>query len=833
MKIQISIYAILFLLIGLAVQAQTKITGQVTDSNGLAIKDVRILVQPGAFKTTTNEDGRYELIIVANQTLTVKLSYQGIDRLSLRIRPIALNEILKRDFVISTINTIEVEVRDNDDQRPFLERIDVEKYQYIPNPSGGIEGQVKMLAGVSSNNELSSQYNVRGGNYDENLVYINDIEIYRPQLVRAGQQEGLSIINADLVSSLQFSAGGFNAKYGDKMSSVLDITYREPDSFYANVGLSLLGANAAIGDRAMNGKLSYIVGARYRTNRYLLTSIDVQADYRPSFYDAQAYLKYNFNEKWSISSLTYFGSNNYLSIPQSQQTTFGTATSVLRLNIAFDGRELLQFNTFLQAATLTYQPNKNNTLRWLNSYYNADESEKFDIIAQYSLNQLESDLASEDFGKVKFNLGNGGFLNHARNRLYANIFNTEIKGRHRYESWLDLEWGIKYQREVIADRLSEYRYIDSADYSLPQGDTSRSTLPVYEYIYSINNQSWNRYFAYAQNTFVVSNRLNAYMTTGVRANYWDYNKQLIVSPRFQFSVEPNLYYNTYMKRAGSADSDLRSNIRLKAAVGAYNQPPFYRELRNLQGILNPDIRSQRSIQYLIGSDLYFKRWKRPFKLTTEVYYKSLKDIIPYEVDNVRIRYFATNNAVGYATGIDFQLNGELVKDVPSWLSLSIMKTAENLNDDSYVETQSNGTVVTRYPGYIPRPTDQRVRASVFFQDYLPGNPTYRVHLQLVYGAGLPFGPPIHKRYLDTNRLTPYRRVDIGFSKMFYQEGISKKTNKLTKWTKSIWLSAEVFNAFGINNTLAYLWVKDVEGSDFGVPRYLTGRRFNIRLEVKF
>lgn len=812
--------------------AQSRLSGLIIDMDGKPLKGVKVFSPAENLRTRTNAAGRFSLSLPSNKQILLKTSYLGVEREEIIVDSLQPGTEREITLAISIDEVTTVTVR-SDTKSPFMERVELERYTYIPNAGGGVENFIKMLAGVSSNNELSSQYSVRGGNYDENLVYINDIEIYRPQLVRSGQQEGLSIINSDMVKRLQFSAGGFENKYGDKLSSVLDITYREPDSMEAAAGLSALGASLSYGNAFFGKKLHVLAGARYRTNRYLLTSLDVQGDYRPAFGDFQAYVTYALTDNLKLGIFSYYGQNRYLSIPESQQTTFGTATTVLRLNVALGGRELLRFQNTMNAATLTWNIGEHTTLKWLNSIYTTDEEEYFDVVGVYSLNQLENDPGSTNFGGIKYQLGDGGYLNHGRNRLYATILNSEIRARHFTGKYLDLQYGFKVQRENIADKLSEYRYIDSADYSVPQQDSGRKTLDLYETIRSRNTQQWDRFSAFIQNTALLSDELKLSISAGARVNYWSYNGEWLLSPRAQLAMEPNGKYNERMINMGMPDSLLRRNLRIKAAIGLYQQPPFYRELRGITGTLNPEIRAQKSTQFLLGTDYYFKAWGRPFKLTAESYYKALHDLIPYEIDNVRLRYYATNNSRGYAAGLDLQLNGEIADGVPSWVSLSLMKTAEDLLDDSYIGKDASGQPITIYPGYIPRPTDQRVRVSAFIQDYLPNNETYKMHLQLVFGSGLPFGPPEHKRYLDVNRLPSYKRIDVGFSKMLYERGKSAKTTALTKNFRSAWLSLEIFNLFGINNTVAYLWVQDVNGNNFGVPRYLTGRRVNLHLELRF
>lgn len=814
------------------------ITGFVKDSSNSPVADVFIGLEGSRISTESGTDGQYKLTVPTGGEMTVVFFHASYAKKKIDIPPLqpgetfVLNMLLTSRYVEK--GPISVTARKRDMQ--IMNKVKPKIFEAMPNASGGIEGIIKMLPGVSSSNELSSQYSVRGGNYDENLVYINDIEIFKPQLIRSSQQEGLSVINSDLVESLSFSAGGFEARYGDKLSSVLDITYKEPDTFSSKVSLSLLGAGATLEGSTDNHRFSYLLGARYRTNQYLLNSLDVQGEYKPAFADVQSFLNYYASDKLQFGLLSYYGSNRYLSIPQSQETTFGTANTVLRLNVGFAGQEILEYQTLLNGLTASYKFNENHRIKFINSLYMSNEEERFDIIAGYQLSQVESDLGSDSFGKPKLLLGAGEFFNHGRNRLNTLIYNSEIKGSHSTSKAINLNWGLKFQHEELQDKLSEYRYIDSADYSLPQnGD---NVLDVFEYISSRNKQAWNRYMGYLQNTWTFSEDYNALLTFGARGNYWDYNKELLISPRMQFSFEPNLRYNRSLILEGLNDSILKTRLkntwRLKATSGFYHQPPFFRELRNLNGTLNPEIRAQKSYHFVVGSDLNFEMWDRTFRWTTEVYYKHLTDIIPYEFDNVRIRYYAQNNAKGYATGIDMQLHGEFVKDNPSWISLSYMKTEEDIINDSFIKVdRTTGEKTLVHPGYIPRPTDQRFRFALFFQDFLPKHPSYKAHINLVFASGLPYGPPDFTRYKDTMRMPPYRRVDIGFSRLVYDKNRNPVKGGFLKNFRSIWISAEMFNLFDINNTISYLWVSDVSGNKFGIPNYLTSRRLNIHIDIKF
>lgn len=832
----------LFLALSSFGQKHATISGLVKDTTGTPLGNIRIMAAGSRESAITGIDGKYTLHVASEVPLKIEFRYLTILQKEIDIDKLTPGQVFQLSDVVLPGNFDATGVTITDSSRRknrYMEVINPHNYEYIPNVSGGIEGTIKMLAGVSSNNELSSQYSVRGGNYDENLVYINDIEIYRPQLVRAGQEEGLSIVNSDMVQNLLFSAGGFEARYGDKMSSVLDIHYKEPDSFALRTNFSLLGASGEVEGASKDGRLKYMVGVRYRSSKYLLNSLDVQGDYQPSFVDGQAYLSYDITDRLRVSYLSYYGNNYYLSVPQSETTQFGTATQAVQLVVAFDGQQILQYATYLNGLTFDYHPNKKNDIKFITSFYTIDESENYDILGAYQLQELNNQLGTTGFGKANYTFGYGEFLYHARDSYYSTIYNNEVKGFHTLNDKIDVQWGIKFQHEHVEASLNEYHYIDSVDYSVPQSVDPRTglrtVLNVNSYLYSRLSGDWNRYMGYAEGTYRIMPQYNSYLTLGARGNYWDFNHEFLLSPRAQFAFEPNADFNRRVIMGGYDDSIQKKSIRLRAATGIYQQPPFFKELIAPDGTFVPGIKAQKSAQAVIGSDVTFKMWNRPFKWTTEIYYKYIWDLIPYKVDDVHITYLGNNNAIGYATGIDFQLNGELVKEAPSWLSLSLLSTQQNLIGDSYVKTDPvSGKQSTVYPGFIPRPTDQRVRFSLFFQDYLPKHPSYKVHLNLVFGSGLPFGPPgTLNVYGDTLRLPPYERVDIGFSKLFWDRSKQKSNIKALKYFRSIWFSIEVFNLLQINNTLSYLWVQDVNGGEWAVPSYLTSRRLNFQLELKF
>jgi len=800
------------------------IKGKITDSSGAPVKDIRIKVVGQNESAISGDDGQFSLKVQSGKTLTVDFLYLNLSQKEVQIPALEAKQVFEFPAIIlsAKLGFSDVIITDSSSKKQgAMQHLNPHNFDYVPNVSGGIEGIVKNFAGVSSNNELSSQYSVRGGNYDENLVYINDIEVYRPQLVRAGQEEGLSIANTDMVQSLDFSAGGFEARYGDKLSSVLDIHYKQPDSFALKTNLNLLGASGEVEGTSKDHRLQYIAGVRYRNSEYLLSTLDVQGEYQPSFIDAQAYLTYHVSDKLSVSYLTYYGNNTYLSIPQSQTTQFGTATNAVQLVVAFEGKQLLEYSTFVNGLTFDYKPDKNDDVKFINSFYTSAESEDYDIIGAYQLQQLDANLGDANFGKAINTFGYGEFLYHARDSFYTEIFSSEVKGTHTFSPTFDLLWGLKYQHEHIYSALNEYTYIDSVDYSVPQTGSPRKTIALPDYVYSRVDADWNRYSAYAQGNFLLDKDYNSNLYLGVRSNYWDFNHEMLISPRAQFSYEPNAPHNHRVLAGGYDDSLLKKRLILKASAGIYSQPPFFKELFAPDGSLVPGIRAQKSSHVVLGQDLTFNMWNRPFRFTTDLYYKYMWDLIPYTIDDVHIIYLGNNNATGYAGGMDFQLHGNLVNEEPSWISLSILKTAEKINDGP------------DYASFIPMPTDGRVRFSMFFQDYLPNHPSYKVHLNFVFATGLPFGPPGLDLYKDTLRLPPYVRVDIGFSRMFWDASKHHTDSKILSHFKSIWVSLEVFNLLNINNTVSYLWVQDIDGNQWAVPSYLTTRRLNLAVEMKF
>ena len=821
-------------------QEKAVVFGKIVDEKGKALELVNVAISGLPGGTVTDRKGKYELGVPANTKVYIVVSFVGYEK---EIEEVLLNAGERKEInkaLKLTYTTLPmVEVESDLERTSNVVRLDPKLAFNISSASDGIPTLIKTLPGVASNNELSSQYSVRGGNFDENLIYVNDIEIYRPFLVRSGQQEGLSFVNSDLVSSLLFSAGGFDAKYGDKMSSVLDLQYKKPTEFGGSAAISLLGASLHLEGATPDRKFTYLTGFRYKTNQYLLNGLDTKGDYNPVFLDFQALLSYNISKKVEISFLGNLASNKYQLSPTSRETDFGTVQQAQRLTIFFEGQEVDSYFNYLGGLTTTYKPNKHTQLKFIASGYNSQETETYDILGQYWIGRVETNFGSENFGDVVETQGVGSYLNHARNYLDVTVFNLAHKGSKEFRNQF-MQWGVKYQRELIDDRMNEWVLIDSAGYSLPRPPdtpgvpTTDEPFALYEVIRTAAKINSNRYTGFIQNSWGIDPDSSEFtITAGIRANYWDYNHQLVVSPRATASFKPNW----------------EKDLLFRLSAGVYYQPPFYRELKNIDGEINTNQKAQSSFQLVGATDWNIQFWGRPFKFTTEVYYKFLNNLIPYQIDNVRIRYYAFEQSKGYASGIDFKVNGEFVKGIESWASLSFMGTKENIIGDYYYDyfneegnkvgsgpeknTNAGITNVGIEPGFIPRPTDQRVNFSIFFQDYLPMNPTYKMSLTLIFGSSLPFGPPQSPKYKHTLRMPPYRRIDIGFSKEIIGEHSRFSAKNPFRVFESLWITAEILNLLQVNNTVSYIWVTDVYGRQYAVPNYLTPRQLNIKLAARF
>ncbi|WP_299178612.1 TonB-dependent receptor plug domain-containing protein [uncultured Chryseobacterium sp.] len=682
-------------------------------------------------------------------------------------------------------------------------KISAKDAQQVASISGGIEGIIKTLPSVNSNTELSSQYMVRGGNYDENLIYINDIEIYRPFLIRNSQQEGLSIINPDMVSTVNFSAGGFEPRYGDKMSSALNIYYREPEKFELSGEASLIGGRLTTGFSSKNNKLTALFSGRYRNTNLVLNTLNEDTDFNPKYWDFQSYINYHISPKFSLSFIGYYSKNEYEMIPKERSVDFGTVQMPLNLTVFYDGKEDDKYKNMMGTVSMNYKPSD----KWrftLDSFaYQNREREYYSIASAYILQTFDPIT-----GIPVTTYDVGGQIEHARNDLFVRTYGTQFRTRFSPNVNTDIELGFKYEKENLKDFTNEWKLLDSAGYSMPRplddprfGDTS--DLELFYRISGNNHIEPTRLSAYAQYSqkfFWGSSKV--FINAGARVSNWSFNKETIFSPRAQFAIKP----------------DWESDMLFRLSGGIYYQSPFYKEIKDLNGNFNSDIKSQRSIQVILANDYEFYMYDRPFKLTTEAYYKKMDNLIPYYMDNVRIRYSGKNNASGYAYGVDARLFGEFVPGVDSWLSASYARVYENIDGQ----------------GNIPRPTDQRFRFAMFYQDYMPKFPSMRVNLTAIYGMGLPTGAPVFTDpYTYQKTLPSYKRVDIGLSKVFIDPKSKNKPYGFWGNFEELTLGVQVFNAFNINNTVANQWISDANTNlMYPVPVRLTGRFFNVKLEFK-
>jgi len=672
----------------------------------------------------------------------------------------------------------------------------------IATIGGGIEGLLKTLPSVNSNTELSSQYMVRGGNYDENLIYINDIEIYRPFLIRNSQQEGMSIINPDMVSSVNFSAGGFEPKYGDKMSSALNIYYREPEKTELSGEASLIGGRLTAGLASKNKKLTALFSGRYRNTNLVLNTLNEDTDFNPTYWDFQSYINYHFSDKFSMSFIGYYSKNDYEMIPKAKSVTFGSLQQPITVNIGYGGREQDMYKNMMGTFSLNFKPSDQWKFTLDSFAYQNREKEYYSIASSYEIQTF--DIVT---GAPNPSFDGGGQIEHARNDLYVKTYGTQFRAKFSPNINTDIEVGVKYEKENLSDNTNEWKLVDAAGYSIPRPiDDPRGISGDLNLFYQITGQNkiepsrLSAYAQYSQKFYWGASKV--FVNAGARVSNWSFNKETIFSPRFQFAIKP----------------DWDTDMLFKLSGGIYYQAPFYKEIKDLDGDFNSNIKSQRSMQLILANDFEFYMYDRPFKLTTEAYYKKMDDLIPYYMDNVRIRYSGKNNASGYAYGIDTRLFGEFVPGVDSWLSASYARVYENIDGR----------------GNIPRPTDQRFRFAMFYQDYMPKFPSMRVNLTLVYAMGLPNGAPVFTDPYQYQRTLPaYKRVDLGLSKVFIDSKDKKNRSGFWGNFEELTLGVQVFNAFNINNTVANQWITDYNTNVmYPVPVRLTGRFFNVKLEFK-
>lgn len=853
--------------------AQVKVTGNVVDKKGnsMSFLTIEALQNDSTYFAKTDLDGKYTFLLSPGE-VQFTVNYEDTARLVRSETIPGTTDFQVETFRLNLVQLGEVGVQAQKDNGTIeLQVIDFQKQTL-----NSVERYLIYTTAATSSNELTNNYNVRGGNYDENLVYVNGFLINRPFLTRSGQQEGLSFINTALVNKLYFSAGGFQSVYGDKLSSVLDIEYKHPDTLHASVSASLLGVEAHV-EEGIGSRFRYLFGARYRSNGYLLNSLPTKGNYNPVFWDGQLVTEYDINERWKWSILGHISSNSYNFEPQTAETDFGTANEAYTFAIYFDGQEKTKFLTATGGTSLAYSGRKLSGTTYLTAF-GTRENESFDIEGQYFINELETDPSKEEFGDSIATLGVGAFLNHARNKLKATIYSAYHDGIYSFNENSKLKFGAGISYDDFQDVLSEWRMIDSAGYSVPT--LNSPDVDLFETIKGKLSLQNTKGFAYVQQHIdrkgkrvnkvveklvdidsagvsvqrIVRDTLKNVFSkwefdVGTRAIYTSYNDEFMITPRASLKYIPirHVFHNGQFERRV---------INYRVAAGVYYQPPFYREFRTFSGGLNPTVQSQKSAHFVVGTDYQFYLWKRqtPFKLSAEGYYKYLWDVNTYEIENVRTRYYADNNATGYATGFDVNLHGEFVPGIQSFFKLGVLSTKEDVLNDQYTnyynaagekiifgvsEDQVITDSVVVYPGFIRRPSDQRLNIGILFQDKMPNFEQFTVQLGLLFGSRLPYGPPDNSRYKDTLSLKSYFRVDIGLSYDFLQKrkerALKAQGNSPTKWNGKLQdciLSVEVFNLLGVNNVLSKQWIQDVEGKYYAIPNYLTQRRFNLKLIVR-
>ncbi|PKR81181.1 hypothetical protein CW751_06240 [Brumimicrobium salinarum] len=858
------------------------ITGKVVDKTNKGFPEIKVyLKQNTSIRTTTNLDGVFKLETPTGKHVLVIAFDDEIKEKSVFVENNKTTTISKIKLDVQYFSGIKVTARANDNTISDLPVIEVQR---IPGPQSSVEKYITLTTAATSSNELSNNYNVRGGSYDENLVYVNGFEIYRPFLTRTGQQEGMSFINPNLVENIAFSAGGFTSNYGDRLSSVLDINYRTPTKFRGSLDASLLGVSAHVEDE-VNARFNYTVAGRYQDQSYLLNALPVKGAYQPKFYDFQVLTNYAIKENLIWSVLGHFSSNDYLFAPQTQETKIGTVQQPLSFKVYFEGQEVTRFQTITGATSLKWDVNKRTNLALYAKVFNTDERETFDILGEYFINELEKDPAKEEYGDSIATLGVGSFLDHSRNRLQATIYSLRHQGEYKFLSLSDdgldyikkgkLQWGFSAQYEEFNDVMSEWSLVDSAGYSLPQSNDNN--IELNEVVKAQNQLSsfrtsgflqYSNVFNYYKGDFPVAikvkkidslgnkiksihhdtierSRAQLSFNTGLRAGYTAFNQEFYVTPRAMVSYFPRRYY---LNEKGNLK---KRYLRIHASTGLYYQPPFYRELRRLDGSINMDVKSQKSFHFVTGIDYAFEMWERntPFKLSGELFYKYLWDVNPYSIDNVRTRYYAKNNAIGHSYGLDFNLHGEFIDGIQSFFKLGLLRSIEDLKDDDYYTyfNADGEEIIPGYtfnnvptdsslnsPGFIPKPTDQWFTFAILLQDRMPGIEQFTAQLGFNFGSRLPYGPPGNYRYKDTLRQKSYFRVDIGLGYDFLYTKPNKKDRiKLLRPFTAVQLNFEVFNLLGINNVLSQQWVQDTEGRYIAIPNYLTQRRFNLKLILRW
>ena len=826
-KMRKSILAFLLILISGTIFSQVKsasISGKVMDENEKPLDNVSITILGKEKGTTSKDSGYFSIMVPAGKPIALIFSYVGYKTVQYNYRLLSGENEKVTIQLQPAGKVLEGVVVTGSQNRGEAGKIiiDPNKALFNPSPLGNIESLIKIFVG--SNNELTSQYNVRGGSYDENLIYVNDFEVFRPYLVRSGQQEGLSFINPEMTAGVKFYNGGFSARYGDKMSSVLDITYKKPKKNGGSAYFGLLEQGLHLEGISKNEKFTYVVGMRNRTNQNLLSSQETKGNYIPSSSDFQALLTYAPSSKWQMDLLANVSKSKFTLFPEESKLTSSVFSPLfsqnLGVDIFFDGQEKDAYQTNMIGFSTTWQATKNFRLKGMISRFENDETENIDITGAYLFGDRDFDKNNTTFGQIVNPLGAGLFQNFSRNRLNIKVNNFSIKGNLDKKKHA-LQFGNSIDRQTIDDRLNEWEYNDSAGYSLPY---SPNMLQLSKVLKNTANFTVDRFSGYIQDNIRFRDSSDATLQLGVRYNYNTLNKEFLISPRFGFSFKPKAW---------------KKDIVFKTSLGIYNQPPFYRELRRYDGSLNKDLKAQKSWQASTGFDYNLKILQRPGKITGELYYKSMKDVVPYDIDNVRLRYFGENKATAYSMGAEVRLFGELVKDAESWVSLGFMRTRENLANDSYfkytLDNQNKPIDSTLVQvGELRRPTDRMITFGMFFQDYLSTNKNFKVYLNTLYGSNLPYNIPGSVKYRNALVIDPYIRVDIGFSALLLDTDKSnRRSHSPFKSFDNIWLTFEVFNLIDRPNTISYLLIKDFANNTFTLPNRLTPRLLNLKLIAKW
>ncbi len=788
------------------------ISGFVRDEHGKPIEQAVVAEEATGLGVYTNTKGFYRYEIPADMSVGILFGFTGFETQH-RFLKLKAGETRTIDIVLKTnsASTLDAATIRGDRKRTEsgMVPIEITKVDVNPGPMGGIEGLIKIVVG--SHDELTSQYSVRGGSFDENLVYVNDFEIYRPFLVRSGQQEGLSFINPDLVSNVNFSVGGFQAKYGDKMSSVLDVSYKRPTEFAGSVSLSLLGASMHLEGISKNQKLTYLIGARQKSNQYLLQSQPTKGVYNPSFTDLQALINYRINSKWELEAIANYARNRFTFFPETQTTSFGVLNQAYQLDVFYYGSEFDQFDSRFGGISASYRAdNAKFKMKFLASGFQTNEFETYDITGQYLFGELQTDMSKANYGQIKTYLGAGGIEDFARNYLTVNVGDVGFRGSYDAKNNF-IQFGANGTVTNISDNLHQWELRDSAGFSQPYEPYS---LPIAYYFNSSANFNYTRFNGFIQDNIHLDSAQKFTATAGVRFNYSMLNHEFLISPRVQMAYKPEW------------EKDWVFNF----ATGLYAQPPFYREMRDMDGNVNTQLKAQQSFQVLLGTDYNFKLGrkddKRPFKIKAEIYYKDLWNLDPYRYNNVQLQYTGKNDAIGYVYGGELRLYGDIVKDATSFISLGFMKAMQKVTDSGSLAGFNN---------YFPLPSDQRFTLGMYFEDYLPRNKNFKVHINGMYASGLPVGSPYGHLYQNIMRLPAYKRVDIGFSALLLDSKRKERpAHSFFNNIKSIWASLEVFNLLGIQNTLSYTWIQDDSSQKiFAVPNRLTSRLLNVKLLFKF